>query len=92
MEGRARWTDDRLDDFVGYTNRAINGIPDRVSKIESKLGELDDDVRECKAEIKGHRADFTASRQGMSRPEKIALGGVAVAFGGVLASGLAVLL
>lgn len=63
-----------------------NGLNSRVAVLEAGQRNLREDIRELKSqdvaeikqEIKSLRREFTASRAGMTRAEKIALSGVGV--------------
>lgn len=90
-EGRTRWTDDRLDDKFASLERKINSLPDRVTIMEGKLGSVAEDVKESRDELRQMHREFSASRQGMSRGEKIALFAASTAFLGAFVSAVAVL-
>jgi hypothetical protein len=53
-----------------------NGITTRVRVLEVQHTALENDVTEIKDELKGFREDFNARGAGMTRAEKIALGGL----------------
>lgn len=84
-EGRTKWTDDRLSDKFESMERRINNLPDRVTTMENKLGHVAEDVKESRDELRQMHNEFRATRQGMSRPERIALFAASAGFVAALA-------
>lgn len=90
-EGRTRYTDDRLDDKFRSLERQINSLPDRVTQMEGKLDEVAEDTKDCNQEIKSMHNEYRASKQGLTRGEKIALLGSGAGFVGALVAAAALL-
>lgn len=85
------WTQRELDREFASIWRQINSLPDRVKGIEGKLDNVAESTEDCNNEIKEMHKEFRASKQGLTRGEKIALLGSSAGFVGALVAAVALL-
>lgn len=87
-----RWTDDRIDDFARQVWTAIDDLPNRMTRAESRDQTTTDAIKRLENEVHELRDEFRASRQGMTRGERIALLGASGGFLGAVAAAAALVI
>lgn len=89
MTERTEWNDGAIEREVSQIWRAIDDLPGRMVLREADAVAASDWSRRIENEVRELRKEFSASRQGLSKPEKIALLGSTGGFIGALVAAIA---
>jgi hypothetical protein len=92
MPDRSDWADAVLDREIAAIWRAIDDLPNRMTQREAAALAAYEWSKRLEKQIEQLSKDFANSRQGLTRPEKIALFGSSAGFLGAAAAALALFL